>query len=255
MVTRNRASIAQRAVRCFAAQTWSERELVIVDDGEEDYGPMLAPWIAGGARIHYHRLPPSANRTLGEARNISLEAGAGEFLVQWDDDDWYHPDRIAVQMAATDRLDVVLLDYTLMHLDTAEFVLHPYRTNLSRGTPGTVLHRRGPVRYPELAKGEDSKYLTTLLRRFRTGKLETPHSHLFIRCFHGQNTWDRNHFGERLHRTLADKLHYGWAKWVRHDLFSHPAFRLTPLEREAFEQYFEASTDLGLLQHQATVPR
>ncbi len=249
MVTRNRAALARRAVRCFVEQSWPERELVIVDDGAEDYTPMLAPFIAGGARIFYHRLPPDPARTLGAARNISLERGAGEFLVQWDDDEWYHPDRLSVQMAATDRLDVVLLDYTLMHMDTPEFVLHPYRTNLGRGTPGTVLHRRGPVRYPELAKGEDSKYLTQLLRRYRGGTVTEPHSHLFIRCFHGQNTWDRAHFEERLHRTATETLQYAWARWVRRDLFSHPAFQLTPLERDAFARYLAESTELGLLQH------
>jgi glycosyltransferase involved in cell wall biosynthesis len=36
MVTANRAAIARRAVRCFLDQSWSNRELVIVDDGSED---------------------------------------------------------------------------------------------------------------------------------------------------------------------------------------------------------------------------
>ena len=252
MVTRNRAALAARAVRCFAAQSWGRRELVIVDDGTEDYAPMLAPWLSAGHAIRYHRLPPDPARTLGAARNVSLELAQGDFVVQWDDDEWCHPDRLAVQMAATPRLEVVLLDYTLMHLDTPEFVLHPYRANLGRGTPGTVLHRRGPVRYPELARGEDSKYLTQLLRRYPGGLADVPHSHLFIRCFHGQNTWDRRHFEERLHRTATETLHYLWARWVRRDLFSHPAFRLTELEREAFERFLKESVELGLLQ--ANVP-
>jgi glycosyltransferase involved in cell wall biosynthesis len=248
MVTRNRARLAARAVRCFASQSWTRRELVIVDDGAEDYATMLAPWLAAGHVIRYHRLPADPARTLGAARNASLELAQGEFVVQWDDDEWYHPDRLAIQMAATSRLDVVLLDYTLMHLDTPEFVLHPYRANLSRGTPGSVLHRRGPVRYPELARGEDSKYLTQLLRRSRGGVVGVPHSHLFIRCFHGQNTWDRRHFEERLHRTPAHALQYLWARWVRRDLFSHPAFRLTELEHQAFERFLHESAEMHLLQ-------
>ena len=56
MVTRNRVDLARRAVTCFEAQEWSDKELVIVDDGDDDYTPMLAPFIARGLTIRYHRI-------------------------------------------------------------------------------------------------------------------------------------------------------------------------------------------------------
>ena len=31
---------------------------------------------------------------------MSVDAAAGDFIVQWDDDDWYHPRRVELQMAA-----------------------------------------------------------------------------------------------------------------------------------------------------------
>jgi glycosyltransferase involved in cell wall biosynthesis len=44
MVTRDRAPLAARALACLAAQTWRPLELIVVDDGAEDYGAVLAPY-------------------------------------------------------------------------------------------------------------------------------------------------------------------------------------------------------------------
>jgi glycosyltransferase involved in cell wall biosynthesis len=242
LVTRNRAALARRAVHCFAAQTWPNRELVIVDDGEEDYEPTLAPY-RDRCAIAYHRFPRDPARKLGAARNLSLERATGEFCIQWDDDEWYHPERIAVQMGAVERgFDGSVLRDTLMHLDTPDYVEHPYRTGLWLGTPGTILHRAGAVRYPNVARGEDSTFLRLLRRRLR---IETLHqSHLFIRCFHGANTWERGHFTRRLQ---WNPLAYLRARFIARDLFSHPAFRLDAREREAAELFLKESRELQVI--------
>lgn len=247
MVTRNRAALARRALRCFAAQTWPRTELVVVDDGAEDYEPVLAPF-RERCTIRYERLPPDPARSLGAARNIALDLARGELIAQWDDDEWYHPDRLTVQAQALlgRGLDAVLLRSTLMHLDMPGFADHPYSATLGGGTPGTILHRRSGIRYPELPRSEDSIYLEEYKARHRVGFVEEPHSHLFIRCFHGSNTWEQSHFLQRLRHSPVDSLHYWWAVGVRRDIFTHPAFRLTPLERAAFARYRSETANLGL---------
>ena len=99
MVTRDRVALARRAVRCLAAQTWPAVELVVVDDGDADYAPMLAEFEPRLA-IRYLRLTPQPGRYLGALRNLALEAARGELCAQWDDDEWYHPDRLRAQVAA-----------------------------------------------------------------------------------------------------------------------------------------------------------
>ena len=112
MVTKNRARLARRALHCLAHQTWQNKELVIIDDGDEDYEPMLAEY-RQSFPIHYHRIQPEPSTYLGQLRNLSLSRANGEFLVQWDDDEWYHPERIERQMRAiADGLDVVVLRST-----------------------------------------------------------------------------------------------------------------------------------------------
>lgn len=248
MVTRNRATLAHRALHCFAQQTWEHKELVIVDDGSESYEPLLAPYRERWP-IHYFRVSPHKTRYLGALRNLALEHAEGAFCVQWDDDDWYHPERISRQMAAleTQQLDAVLLRWTLMHVDHDGWRTRPFRTQLRSGTPGTILHRRTDVRYANVARMEDSRFRDALKRGMRVGFMREPHGHLFIRSFHGANTWELEHFTERLHRTPPDRWRYLVARYIRRDVFTHPAFRLNEAERTAVGRYFHESRVLGLM--------
>ncbi len=250
MVTKDRATLARRAVRCFADQTWQNKELVIVDDGSEDYTPVLAPFLQT-FRIRYLRVEPEQGRYLGGLRNLSLEVAEGDFCAQWDDDEWYHPARLQRQMREilSRRLDAVVLKWTLMHMDTPQLAAHPYRADAGDGTPGTILHRRTTIRYPNMRRSEDARFLQTLSKAMRVGLLEEPHSHLFIRCYHGANTWEAKHFERRLRRTPRQLLQFTRAKFLRGDIFTHPAFRLNAAERSAIDQYFDHSRQLGVLEN------
>ena len=253
MVTRNRARLAARAVRCFARQTWADKELLILDDGEEDYAAILAPY-RDQIAIRYERLAADPERKLGGLRNLALDRAGGDVIAQWDDDEWYHPERLAVQATALEQrtLDACLLECTLVHLDEPGFVEHPYRATLRHGTAGTVVHRRTEVRYPNWPRNEDTAFRARLRQAgARVGVLRRTPSHLFIRCFHGANTWDLRHFRSRLRVPVRDLLRYATARFVRGDLLTHPAFRLTELERQSVDRFLSDSRELGLLKHAA----
>ena len=93
MVTKNRRDLARRSIACFMSQTWQNKELVIIDDGDEDYTALIETFDAG-QRIQYNRISADPDRLLGGLRNISLDRANGEYCMQWDDDEWYHPRRI-----------------------------------------------------------------------------------------------------------------------------------------------------------------
>lgn len=65
-----REEMRLEAIDCYEAQTWPNRELVIVED-------------------------PG---TVGLKRNIACNRSEGEYICHWDDDDWSHPDRIFDQI-------------------------------------------------------------------------------------------------------------------------------------------------------------
>lgn len=227
MVTADRVDLARRAVQCFVQQTYADRELVVVDDGTADYRPLLRAAEAFAAVTHV-KLKNNDRRTLGELRNIAIESAKGDWCIQWDDDEWYHPDRISRQLAVAVASDVgaSALRWTLMKVPTGRGALQ-FRTRTGIATPGTLLFKRTNLRYPHLARNEDAIFLRTVRRHVGLAVMERESSHLFVRVFHGSNTWNERHFLRRLWRTPVDAIDYAFSRFIAKDLTRHHAFRLT----------------------------
>jgi glycosyltransferase involved in cell wall biosynthesis len=248
MVTADRRALCRRSIRCFQRQTYPNRELVVVDDGEEDLGPVLSDVPA--RQVRYVKLEKKPENVLGRLRNIALEHASGTFLAQWDDDDWYHAERLEKQVATLQQgYDACSLYGALMHIDAPTYVRHPYIGYLGDGVPGSIVHRRdAAIRYPEMRRAEDTVYLNAWLEK-RYTMLPGQEAHLFIRCFHGDNTWEKKHFLTRMRNTVPDALAYVWYRFVRNDLFQHPRFQLSDAAWAAFETYLQDSRELGLIDH------
>jgi len=250
MVTADRVDLARRAVSCFIQQHHANRELVVVDDGNADYRPMLRAAEAFGAVKHV-KLPATNRRKLGDLRNVAIEAASGDWCVQWDDDEWYHPDRIGRQLAAAlaSGTGASALKWTLMHVPTTTAVLR-FRADTGIATPGTLLFRRSDIRYPALARSEDAVFMRDVRSRLGLAVLGRESSHLFVRVFHGGNTWDERHFLRRLRRTPADAVSWAVATCIHRDVTRHRAFRLDAREIDTFTNFdhYDAT-------HAATPPR
>lgn len=245
MVTANRRKLAARAIQCFLDQTYENKELIIIDDGEEDYSPVLTE--VPEHRVKYVKLEKEPDFVLGKLRNKSLDEASGDYLVQWDDDDWYHPDRIQVQAnVLSEGYDACCLSAALMHLDTPEFINQPYVGYLPDGIPGSIMHRNNSkIRYPETRRAEDTVYLKEWMK-LRYKKLPNEFNHLFLRAYHGSNTWEREHFQRRIRNSAASTLSYIWHKKIKGNLYSHPRFQLNQVQQEAFDAYFDLSRKLSL---------
>jgi len=233
MVTGGRPELVRRAVWCFLSQSYPNKELVILSDHEPDESD-LRPLELVDSRIRVCMTPHDPSRRLGELRNMTIDMARGEWLTQWDDDDWYGPDRIAVQLKAaldTDR-GASALKFTLMHLCTADGRTMSFRGDTGIATPGTILHRRTQVRYPNIGKNEDGEFLRAVRNELGLAVLGEEHSSSFVRVFHGSNTWDEHHFLKRLRRTPKLWFEYWMAVGLRRDVRTHPRFRLRPDETE-----------------------
>jgi len=254
MVTANRARLARRAVACLAEQTWSNLELVIVDDGDEDYSSILEPY-RNRLKIRYVRIAKDSNVRLGGLRNRTLDLATGDYCAQWDDDEWYHPERIETQMRflKSRNLAAVTLRYVLVHLDEPELMNYPFRFDSGDGTCGTIVHERSEIRYPNLERSEDLAYLESFNETGRSGIIADRSGHLFMRCFHGTNTWDREHFLGRLKGSAISTLDYYFSRYVLGNVFRHNAFKLGAAETVAVRDFMRMSTELGVLQNAAAV--
>lgn len=92
MPTKDRRALISRAVACFQRQDYANRELVVLDDGDDPVGDLVPVH----PRVRYVRL--KRRLVLGEKRNHACELARGSIIVHWDDDDWYAPHRISYQV-------------------------------------------------------------------------------------------------------------------------------------------------------------
>lgn len=119
----NQADLVGQALDSVAAQTESDLELVVTDDGSaDDSQGTIEAWLAQhdvqGTLVAADRnvgLPAMLNRALPLIR--------GEYVVVLNGDDWMEPDRLAVQAAALDVApDAVGLVYSDLRVVDADGV-------------------------------------------------------------------------------------------------------------------------------------
>lgn len=193
MPTRGRGDFVLQAVGYFLRQDYPQCELIIVDDDTQD----LTPRLPADPRIRYLRTPPGLS--IGAKRNRACRLAAGELIAQWDDDDWYGPQRLSAQAAPllAGQADVTGLE--------AGVFFELARWRFWRCTP--ALHRRlfvGDVHggtllfrkrlwelaggYPDRSLAEDAALLRAMQRR--GGRLlKLPNRELFIYLRHAVNAW------------------------------------------------------------------
>jgi glycosyltransferase involved in cell wall biosynthesis len=93
--TYNRAHQIGATLRAVLAQSWRPHEVIVVDDGSTD--DTAAVCSEFGSEIHYVCV---ANSGVSAARNHGARLASGDALAFVDSDDLWHPDKLAIQVAA-----------------------------------------------------------------------------------------------------------------------------------------------------------
>lgn len=124
MPTRGRREFARAAIDCFLAQTYPEKELVILDDEREPSFPRGLLDVPAGP-IRYYRDP---SRSIPVKRNRCCELAGGEIIAHFDSDDWYAPGRLAKQVALLESSGKSVVGYSSIMFfresDGAVFLYH-----------------------------------------------------------------------------------------------------------------------------------
>lgn len=116
MGTHNRRRFLPAAIESIRAQSYTNWELILANDGGEQVDDIIASF--GDDRIRLINLP---KRGKGSAINAAFEVSRGEFIAHLDDDDiWYadHIERLLlplltlsdIKMAYTDAFNVALVE-------------------------------------------------------------------------------------------------------------------------------------------------
>jgi len=91
--TRNRRRFIPALLKSFQEQDYGPRELLIVEDGDEDCSDLADS--SPGPLVRYFRLDAS----IGAKLNFAVQMAAGDVCLRMDDDDWQAPNRISAQVA------------------------------------------------------------------------------------------------------------------------------------------------------------
>ncbi len=247
IVTANRKQLLRRSLFSLKNQTHKNIEVVVVDNGEEKVEDLMD--LFPKEQVNYTFIPPSPDNILGDLRNISLDNATGDYMICWDDDDWFHPKRIEVQLQSLrSGFDACCLEGNIFHIDSPDLIDHPYIGHLPDGSPSSIIHKRNDqIRYPSMQRGEDTVYLNRWIEYGKYKMLNLSYSYLFVRVFHGTNVSGKKHFLRRLKNSPKNWIQYMWHAKIKGDLFDHPKFKLSAAEQESFEMFIRDSKELGIL--------
>ncbi len=192
LVTKDRPQLAWRAVECFIAQDYPNKELIILDEGGYELQEMLHKSdLMEQHNISYHRNEQPT--TLGTLRNRSIRLASGEYICQWDDDDLYHKQRISYQLAACIKNNAAasfLLRQVLLNVSGGNLAISGYRL-----WEGTILAKKSLMfNYAKWARGEDSLPVYRLASKRKIIALDLPE--LYVYNMHGNNTWNNDHMSK-----------------------------------------------------------
>jgi glycosyltransferase involved in cell wall biosynthesis len=205
MPTHNRRSFLPQSIRCFLRQDYPNRELLIIDDGSD----AISELVPEDERIRYLRLP--ARLRLGAKRNLACEEARGEFIVHWDDDDWYPPHRISAQVhALVERSADVCGTSRILFYDAVADKAWEYRyasRNSSWVGGSTMAYRRSfweRNKFPDIQIGEDSRFLWS--RNSKT-VCDLADSSLCVASVHTANTSRKVTGGSYWHAQSSERVH------------------------------------------------
>lgn len=119
----NAESTIEMAVSSLLGQSWSNLELLAIDDCSEDNTiDILKRLAAKDGRVKVHRQP--TNKGAYAARNAGLVLATGDFITTHDSDDWSHPQKIERHCMALDKDPLAQASASFWCRATRDLVFH-----------------------------------------------------------------------------------------------------------------------------------
>jgi O-antigen biosynthesis protein len=214
MPTADRRMFVPQAVRCFLRQDYPNAELLILDDGVDP----VDDCVPSTERVRYVRL--GQKLSVGAKRNLACETAGGDFIVHWDDDDWYPTWRVSAQVKALAESGADICGTSqLLYYEAASGRAWRYVYGGGRSpwvAGNTLAYRRSfweRHRFPDVRVGEDTRFVWGATSA-RVCDLVEPS--LCVATVHAANTSPKTTDGcywlprpvEEVYGLLGDDLHF-----------------------------------------------
>jgi glycosyltransferase involved in cell wall biosynthesis len=108
--TYNRRKFIPAMLASFFSQTFTDSELLVIDDGED----CVQDLIPENPRIHYRfmRRSPYVVNSIADKINMLKSITVGKYIIKFDDDDWSAPGRIEHSLRRLKESGRAVLCYT-----------------------------------------------------------------------------------------------------------------------------------------------
>jgi len=204
MPTSDRRHLAARAIGYFQAQDYPNKELLILDDGEQS----IADLVRDDDQIRCLRLDQKS--PLGAKRNLACQEARGDIIVHWDDDDWMAPWRLSYQVRALTDSNAAVCGLDKLYFyeperDQAWQYVYPERARF--WVAGATLcylksfWRENP--FPNINVGEDTRFVWSGDAR---RMIALPDTSFYVAMIHRGNTSRKRTSDPRYHPVAADQI-------------------------------------------------
>lgn len=133
----NKAPYVRRALDSIISQTYTDWELIIVDDGSTDNSAAICEEYLKNIKHQTSRIIHQQNAGVASARNNGVKASKGDYVAFLDADDWWEPNFL-------DEIDKLIIDYPDAGIYATNYIYYkPGKTHVA-----LKLERRY-INYPE----------------------------------------------------------------------------------------------------------
>lgn len=150
-----------QAIRSYQLQTFVNRELLILADGE-DVRDLLPPDDPSIRLVHLE-----GRAQIGDKRNLGCEMSTGEFIAHWDDDDYSAPGRLEQQAGLLATSGKAVTGYRRMRFTDNEGTWWEFRGNPLYVVGTSLVYRRDWWErhpFPAVQIGEDGAFVGVAAR-------------------------------------------------------------------------------------------
>jgi glycosyltransferase involved in cell wall biosynthesis len=203
--TCNRRRYISQAIQYFLRQDYPQRELLILDDGDQSVDDL----VPSDPRIRYIRL--DTRMILGAKRNLACELARGSIIAHWDDDDWMASHRLRYQAKILEqqRADLCGTDHELFYdPETNRAWLYHYPHSIRRWLAGgTLCYRKAfweKNPFPHISRGEDTHFVWSPRA---TNAAVVPDFTFYIGIVHAANTTRKAVTGAYWHPHPVAEIH------------------------------------------------
>lgn len=202
MLTHNRESLVAKMIDCILAQTLTDFEYIIVDNGSVDNSGKIADEYAG--KDNRIKVIHRREGNIGSGRNVGLDAAGSEYIAFVDDDDICMPDylQFLYDLAVENGADASICGATWAEYDekrimtpeeAVETLLWRKRYNVAFPTK---LFKRSLFendRFLESGKYDDIYLMPKVLSQARKTAYHGLSKYHFNRHGNNNSAWTQNH--------------------------------------------------------------